>query len=61
MGYERSLCGQHILNKGKGGGEGGAEKQQSQIRVGGLQFTGLTGGDLLSVLTVDFYTFTLSQ
>lgn len=43
MGYERSLCGQHILNKEKGGGEGGAEKQQSQIRVGGLQFTGLTG------------------
>lgn len=42
MGYERSLCGQHILNKERGGGEGGAEQQQSQITVDGLQFTDLT-------------------
>lgn len=61
MGYERSLCGQHILNKEKGGGEGGSREAAISDQSGRTTVYWPDRGDLLSVLTVDFYTFTLSN
>lgn len=60
MGYERSLCGQHILNKEKGGGEGGGSGETAiSDQSGWTTVYWPDKGDLLSALTVDFYTFTL--